>query len=260
MVWHEGDHAIGELVHCECPQLAAGGFEVPQRINTEWWQARNITVVANPLGRSQLFSLAQKARESRDPADLLALLWHTLAWGVMGDFRNAATIVRNAETDSGREHLLGALIPAAQASFRGDVESAYLAFQAHWVPRLGRGFFTKFLHFTSDPTSSEPRCMIVDARVASAVFTLTGNDYLLPEKASAQSYGRICRDMHRWAADYETTPELIEFRMYKFGQLTNNARWRWLHAEASLYREGQASVEFCDIVERLSTLRLRPLC
>jgi hypothetical protein len=52
------------------------------------------------------------------------LLWHILAWGVVGDFRNAARIVADAQSESGRlDHLLAALQPAAKASYRGDIEA-----------------------------------------------------------------------------------------------------------------------------------------
>ena len=43
-------------------------------------------------------------------------------------------------------------------------------------------------------------------------------------------------------------------RMYQFGQLIDSLRWKWLHAEASLYREGRKQVGFDDIAERRAHL------
>jgi hypothetical protein len=46
--------------------------------------------------------------------------------------------------------------------------------------------------------------------------------------------------------------EEIEFRLYQIGQRTNSSRWRWLHAEVSLYREGRRDVDFNEILKSVS--------
>lgn len=251
MVWRESDDAIGDLMRCKEPLLGAASLDIPQKVQVDWWEKRNIRISPNPLSREDLFTKAASARNSDDQNDLVDLLWHILAWGVVGDFRNAARIVADAQSESGRlDHLLAALQPAAKASYRGDIEAAYRAFVMSRISRLGRGFFTKFLYFTSNPSSANPRCMIIDSRVTSAIFTLTGNGYLYRE--NAHTYERACHDLFRWADTYRTTAEAIEFRLYKFGQLIKNTRWRWLHGQVSLYRDGIGPAQFDDIVRRVA--------
>lgn len=143
---------------------------------------------------------------------------------------------------------IGVLNAAANASHRGDIEAAYRAIHGK-VKRLGPAFFTKFLYFTGDRDSGAPRCMILDSRVAAAVFTLTGAEYF-DEKP--QLYARFCRDLWRWGDRYGEEPDGIEFRLYKFGQLIDSRRWRWLLAEASLYRAGAIEVGFEDIVRKVA--------
>jgi hypothetical protein len=53
---------------------------------------------------------------------------------------------------------------------------------------------------------------------------------------------------------YEVAPDLIEFRLYQFGQLIDGRRWKWLHSEVSLYREGNPYADFDDIIERRAEL------
>jgi hypothetical protein len=142
------------------------------------------------------------------------------------------------------------LCAAAEASYRGEIRSAYTAIRGK-VPRLGPAFFSKFLYFTTDRGSSDPSCVILDSRVIAAVFTLTGRDY---SKEKAATYERFCNEIHKWSQQFEASVDVIEFRMYQFGQLVDSRRWKWLHAEASLYREGRKHVGFDDIAERRAHL------
>ena len=119
---------------------------------------------------------------------------------------------------------------------------------------MGPAFFSKFLYLTSDrdsrrtadPDSPGPRCLILDSRVSAAVFTLTGTDC---SKEKAATYEHFCGDVHRWSELFGAPDDVIEFRLYQFGRLIASSRWRWLHAEASLYREGRQHVGFEDIAE-----------
>lgn len=241
-MWQEGDTAIGELL--ECPVFGpADRLEEPVTVST-WWADHGIAISPSELNRSELFELAAQCRESDEP-DWVAFLWHVLAWGVMGDFRNVPRIVASATGSEERARLNAVLRTAAEASHRGDVRSAYKAIRGK-VPRLGPGFFSKFLYFTADRGLAGPRCLILDSRVTAAAFTLTGADYW---KEAAATYERFCSEVHRWSEQFGASDDVIEFRLYQFGRLINSARWRWLHAEASLYREGKQHVEFDDIAK-----------
>jgi hypothetical protein len=175
----------------------------------------------------------------------VTFLWRVLAWGVMGDYRNASKIVVIADDADQCARLNGILQTAAEASHRGDIRAAYRAIRGK-VARLGPAFFSKYLYLTSDRDSPAPGCLILDSRVSAAVFTLTGHDY---SKENAATYESFCNAVHNWSKEFGVPDDVIEFRLYKFGQLIDSCRWRWLHAEATLYREGRRPVGFDDIAE-----------
>lgn len=242
-MWEEGDAAVGDL-------LKSPVFGPVDRIQEplpvgNWWADRGIMLSSTELNRPALFELAARCREDDEP-DWVTFLWHVLAWGVAGDYRNASKIVASATDAEQRAQLNGVLQSAAEASRPGDIRSAYTAIHGK-VPRLGPAFFSKFLYFTSDREAPGPRCLILDSRVSAAVFTLTGTDY---SKEKAATYERFCGDVHRWSELFGVPDDVIEFRLYQFGRLTASSRWRWLHAEASLYREGRQRVGFDEIAAR----------
>jgi hypothetical protein len=242
-MWRESEDAIGDLLISD-PLRRRGRIDYPEKVSG-WWADNGITITSAELDRDALFALAAQCRESANP-DWVSFLWHVLAWGVVGDYRNAAAIVKSATGDVQRSQLKAVLSAAADASYSGEIQAAHRAIHGK-VPRLGRAFFSKFLYFTADRTSPRPGCLILDSRVAAAVFTLTGLEYF---EEKAVTYARFCQDVHRWSVRYEVAPDLIEFRLYKFGQLIGSRRWKWLHSEVSLYREGSPNVDFDDIIRR----------
>jgi hypothetical protein len=201
------------------------------------------------FGRDELFRVAAVARNGGDER-LLQLFWDILAWGVMGNFRNAGRIVDFAATDDGRVRLVTALRTAADASYAGKIEDAYRAFVDHKIPRLGPAFFSKVLFFTGDRASHEPRCLIFDSRVESALPMVTGRHYSLARKP-VEVYALYCRDLHDWSQQHGVSPEAIEARLYQLGQATGNSHRAWLSAEVSLYREGRTAVTFDAILTRV---------
>jgi hypothetical protein len=217
-----------------------------------WWADRGIVFSATELNRHALFELAAQCRENAKP-DWTNFLWHVLAWGVMGDYRNASKIVASAADADQRARLNGILQTAAEASHCGDIRAAYRAIHGK-VPRLGPAFFSKFLYFATEPNSPGPRCLILDSRVSAAIFTLTDRDYA---KETSATYERFCDAVHGWSDRFSEPDDVIEFRLYQFGQLIDSYRWRWLHAEATLYREGRQDVGFDDIAELCARLKGR---
>jgi hypothetical protein len=242
-MWKESEDAIGDLLMSNTLQRK-GRIDHPEKVSS-WWADNGVNINADELSRDVLFALAEECREFAVP-DWVSFLWHVLAWGVVGDYRNARAIVKSATNDVQHTQLNAILSAAAAASYSGAIRLAYTALHGK-IPRLGPAFFSKFLYFTADRTSPQPRCLILDSRVAAAVFTLTGLDYF-EEKAA--TYERFCQDVHRWSVRYEVVPDLVEFRLYQFGQLINSRRWKWLYSEVSRYREGNLHVEFDNIIER----------
>lgn len=242
-MWQESDNAVADLL---TSRVLGSVSQINDSVKaSSWWSDRGITIEPAQLNREALFALAKQCRENAE-ADWVSLLWHVIAWGMMGDYRNTPTIVASAAKGKQRSRLNDILRATAQASHRGEILSAYKAIHGK-IPRLGPAFFSKFLYFTADRESSSPRSIIFDSRVCAAVFTLTGHDY---SKERAETYERFCNEMHRWSQLFDEPADGIEFRMYLFGQLIDSRRWKWLHAEASLYREGRKQVGFDDIAER----------
>jgi len=245
-MWKEPEAAVRDLLAADSLRQA-GAISDDQSVSS-WWSNHGIELKLDRLNRDALFGLAAEYRTQAD-LDWVELLWHVLAWGVMGDYRNATTIVRNAADQRDRSLLNDRLGAAAECSYTGRIQEAYVTLHGK-IPRLGRAFFSKFLYFTSDRSSNQPRCLILDSRVESAIFTLTGLEFF---KHDAATYERFCNQVAQWSEDYCDDPEEIEFRLYQFGQRTNSSRWRWLHAEVSLYREGRRDVDFNEILQRVSS-------
>ncbi len=246
-MWQESDSAIEDLLTSRVLGQV-GQIDDPVQVSS-WWADHGIVIESAELNREVLFALAAQCRENTD-ADWVSFMWHVLAWGVMGDYRNAPTIVASAGGVEQRGLLNDILRRAAEASHRGEIRSAYTEIRGK-VPRLGPAFFSKFLYFTADRDSSDPSPVILDSRVSAASFTLTGRDY---SEEKAARYECFCKDMHMWSQQFDVPADVIEFRMYQFGQLIDSRRWKWLHAEASLYREGCRQVGFDDIAERRAHL------
>lgn len=252
-MWCESVTGIGDVMASD---LLSSDLS-PARVNTAQWARKGVRISSEHLGRDDLFRIAEDAHRSGDDDQLLQLFWDILAWGVMGNFRNAGRIVDFASTDEGRTRLLTALRTAAAASYSGKIDDAYSAFVDHKIPRLGPAFFSKVLFFTGDRLSHEPRCLIFDSRVESALPTVTGNYYLLARNAS-ETYARYCRDMHDWSQQHAVSPDAIEARLYQLGQATGNSRRAWLSAEVSLYREGRTPVTFDAILTRVRQQQQAP--
>jgi hypothetical protein len=246
-MWQESEGAIGDLL-TSVVLGRAEQIDDPVKVSN-WWANQGVTIASAELNRERLISLAAECRQSPEP-DWVSFLWHVLAWGVMGDYRNAPTIVNSAMGDGKHAALNSVLAAAADASYRGDIRSAYSLLRGK-VPRLGPAFFSKFLYFVADRDSAQARCLILDSRVSAAVFALAGLEYF-EEKAS--TYERFCRDVHQWSERFEVPADVIEFRLYQFGRLIDSRRWKWLHAEVSLYREGCKAVDFETIAERRAQL------
>lgn len=242
-MWEEGDAAVRDLLK---PTMLGPTDQINELIPVRnWWADHGIVFKSTQLNRPTLFELAAQCREEEE-SDWVQFLWHVLAWGVAGDYRNASRIVADTTDADGRVRLNGVLRAAAEASHRGDIQFAYTAIHGR-VARLGPAFFTKFLHFTSDCDSPGPRCLILDFRVTAAIFTLTDHSY---RKETAATYERFCTEVHQWSELLGKPEDVVEFRLYQFGRLIASSRWRWLHAEASLYRKGLQSVGFDDIAKR----------
>lgn len=152
-MFRESDDAVGALLKSRVLGQA-GQIDDPVRVSS-WWADRGIAIDATELDREALFALATRCRESK-ALDWVAFLWHVLAWGVMGDYRNAPTIVASAAGRERHDRLNDILCAAAESSHRGEIGAAYKTIRGK-VPRLGPAFFSKFLYFTSDRNSSDPR-------------------------------------------------------------------------------------------------------
>jgi hypothetical protein len=241
-MWRESGAAIGDLLESDV-LMRSGTIEDPTPVHS-WWRKNGYTIGADAMNRGFLFELAETTRDTSHP-DWVSFLWHIFAWGVMGDFRNVGAVAQGGAS-ANRDKLNQLLGETAGASHRGEIRRAYEAIYRK-IPRLGPAFFSKFLYFTGDRNTTDPRCLILDSRVKSAVFTLTGADFFNDRPDTYESY---CLQMAEWSTEHGAPPDEIEFRLYQFGQRISSTRWRWLHAEASLYREGRSDVDFEDILNR----------
>ena len=229
---------------------------VRNTVATSQWRALNVPLEVENLSRADVFDLAASARSSNTDEDLYSLFWHVMAWGIVGSFRNAAPMAREAQTPEGRDKIVKAMRRASTLSYAGELQEAYATFNTRLkVRQLGPAFFTKMIYFTGDRDSGRPRGLVLDDRVRGALFALTGQWYGAEGSKAAKSYDKYCREIHDQAEKASATVDAVENRLYRLGQLIENKRNVWLQAEVALYREGAESVTFDAIVEKVETTR-----
>ena len=251
-MWRPSEDAIGELITSELPYFTHSRLDVPDQTNAGWWSSKGIDVPSF-ISREDLFGEARAVRESGSDIQLIELLWHILAWGVVGNFRNVAQIVRAAHEEGGDATLLRALRPAMDASDDGDIERAYAVFLDHPINQLGPGFFTKFLYFTGNRDTTAARCLILDSLAAMAANAITGRNFNHVQgsrRRSIERYAEYCHLLQRKSEMHSVAPDLPEFRLYRLGKRFKN-QCSWLTAEVSLYRDGFTPQTFDDIARVL---------
>lgn len=94
---------------------------VRNTVATSQWRALNVPVEAEDLSRADLFDLAAAARSSDTDEAFYSLYWHVMAWGIVGSFRNAAPMAREAQTPQGRDKIVKAMRKASTLSYAGDL-------------------------------------------------------------------------------------------------------------------------------------------
>jgi hypothetical protein len=127
-------------------------------------------------------------------------------------------------TTSSRIHAnVKALRDAAECARQGDVRGAYESLiRRGTVPYLGPAFFTKFLYFASN--QDDPRCLILDARVARSLYRMGWS--MAPTYPSrsfsfnwyTDTYVSYCELLTRWADAAKTRPDLFERRLFEEGK------------------------------------------
>ena len=190
-------------------------------VDTKWWNAalRERRLSGGPmlgsdpandrqprisLTRGAVFELARPVAQG-DPTDeeVLRLLWHALAWGSGGRYRQDHTRMDAfRETTGGSENI--DLLRRAAAAAQTDPRDAYgllIRRGGGVIDGLGPSFFTKFLYFAGAGEVGHP-CAILDARVATALHR--GGWGNLPAGWSnwyTDTYVSYCELLTRWARE-----------------------------------------------------------
>lgn len=189
-------------------------------IGPQWWAARGLEISlpttidgAHYLTRGDIFAMAS---DVDDDESLLSFLWHVLAWG-SGTARRNNT--RRIDSCSQNITLLRECFDAAR---EGECRAAYRALVRPGgavIPWFGPAFFTKFLYFASN--AADPRCLILDARVARALqnigWTMAPN---YPSKSFSynwytDTYVSYCSLLTAWAADNATSADILERLLFQ---------------------------------------------
>lgn len=182
------------------------------------------------LTRANLFDLGRTATRPDSTDDqVLALLWHVLAWGTGPGQRGNIRRIESFAHSSGRVRNTELLRQAAQLARSGEPAAAYRTLIRRGggqIPGLGPAFFTKYLYFASESTEGV-RALILDARVAGALARAGWSS--LPRQAGGgysynwytATYGSYCDLLHAWAAvesekrDTEIYPDEIERALFE---------------------------------------------
>lgn len=182
-------------------------------INGPWWReavtARRLpgTPPAGPtLTRAEVWAAASD--------DVFTLLWRTLAWGSGRHLRLNARRLDSIAADVPRARSL--LTKAAEVS-RRDPAGAYILLRPgryNEIRSLGPSFFTKFLYFAGGGAPNHP-CLILDRVVATRLRDQCGWTSLHRTGPwPAETYGRYCDLLTRWAQAGRCAPDEIERTLF----------------------------------------------
>ncbi|GLY48665.1 hypothetical protein [Lentzea sp. NBRC 102530] len=186
-------------------------------INGPWWReavtARRLpgTPPSGPtLTRAEVWAAASD--------DVFTLLWRSLAWGSGRYLRLNARRLDSIAADVPRASSL--LTRAAEVSRRDPLEAYTLLRPGphNAIRSLGPSFFTKFLYFAGGGAPDHP-CLILDRVVATALRDRCGWTSLHRTGPwPAETYGRYCDLLTRWAQAGSWAPDEIERALFAGGQ------------------------------------------
>ena len=166
------------------------------------------------LTRRDLFAIAERAAaEPGDPWAAIQAHAAIVFWGAPPGQSTTRAIKPLAEPKA-PPHLTEALRTVRTAG----AQSAYHAmdrYQRLWLSGLGPSYFTKFMYFGGYNATKPgmPQPLVMDDNVIKALWLKTQ----LPWTATATDYIRYLDTAKAWAFDYNTTPDVIERRLFQLG-------------------------------------------
>ncbi|WP_431839981.1 hypothetical protein [Gordonia hongkongensis] len=189
------------------------------KIPHDWmWPAELDTLPGNgkyrAVSRQDLFRIADRAAAA-DPASAAQLHVAVIAWGAGDSAQRVVRALFPLQEQGAPEKLAKALhVVRGQGALSG-----YRALHKRGglkINRLAAGFFTKFLYFggyDAKPTVGRP--LIYDSRVVAALNKLDDQEWF--ENGPSEMYARYIDLAADWARDLETTPDVIERRLFDLG-------------------------------------------
>jgi hypothetical protein len=166
------------------------------------------------IDRRLIFRIAERA-QSDEHDDWAAIQLHVAiaAWGAPPGIP-----MTRAFRPFSQPNARGRLSEAVRVVRTEGAESAYKAMSRNGklrIPDLGPSYFTKFLYFAgygAKPLLSEP--LIMDDNVITALAQITKESWT----ACSSDYVRYIDAAADWASQYETSPDVIERRLYEIGE------------------------------------------
>jgi hypothetical protein len=149
----------------------------------------------------------------RSPVELFIA---AMAWG-SGTGGRGLFRVRTILAQANAAEVIEAIVNAVRQDGTAAGYSKY--YTVGRLPQLDVAFIAKVLYFAGYQEPREPRPLIYDSRVASAVIRLPDSPLLpsIQEGVSASAYQRYCCWAERTAADYGTEPVVLEWALFHLG-------------------------------------------
>lgn len=173
-------------------------------------------ILGDYISRTQLFELAEWARESREGA--LTLLWNSMAWAEGRSNRNNRRRIRRVAGD--RERIADLLTAAARLS-QLNAEAAYNRLlhgtRAPAIPTVGAAVFSKYLYFSGGGRAGH-RNLMLDRAVAAGLVE-AGWEGFRGSNWSAAEYRDYLELLERW--QQELQPDFPRLR----GDLLERGLW-----------------------------------
>ncbi|QGU07784.1 hypothetical protein COCCU_09300 [Corynebacterium occultum] len=173
-------------------------------------------ILGDYISRTQLFELADWARESREGA--LTLLWNSMAWAEGRANRNNRRRIRRISDDAER---IADLLSAASRLSLLDAEAAYTRLlhgaRTPAIPTVGAAVFSKYLYFSGGGRPGH-RNLMMDGAVAAGLVE-AGWEGFRRNNWSTTEYHEYLELLDRWQQVLK--PEFPRLR----GDMVERALW-----------------------------------
>lgn len=156
----------------------------------------------------------------RTPTELFIAV---MAWGLGDDNRGAARAGRVLSQGKAETVIKAVVDETRQGGARAGYSTYYT--RGNKLRHLDVAFITKLIHFAGYESERQPRPLIYDKLIATAITRLPTAQLLpdIEDKVTTVAYEQYCRWAYDTAREHGTEPAVVEWALFALGAEIRNA-------------------------------------